>query len=61
MADIWQKRERYPEESSWVQLEDSLVFLKQEAILVEFKEGIQEMLRNKLTINNLNAAQLWAS
>jgi len=44
-----------------VQLEDSLVFLKQEAILVAFKEDIQEMLRNELPINNLNAAQLWAS
>lgn len=35
------KKEKYPEESSQVQLHDSFVFLKQEAILVEFKEGIQ--------------------
>lgn len=46
-ADIRQKRERYPEESSRIQREDSLVFLKQEAILVELEEGIQEMWRNK--------------
>lgn len=52
--------ERYPEESQ-VQLENSLAFLKQKVILVDFKESIKETSRNKLTINNLNAAQLWAS
>lgn len=58
---MWQNREPYPEESLQVQLQDGLAFLKQEDILAELKEGIQELLRNNLTINNLNAAQLWPS
>lgn len=58
---MWQNRETYPEESLQVQLQDGLAFLKQKDILIEFKEGIQVLLRNNLTVNNLNAAQLWPS
>lgn len=58
---MWQNRETYPEESLQVQLQDGLAFLKQKDILIEFKEGIQVLLRNNLTVNNINAAQLWPS